>query len=178
MFSDRKILWWRVEKNMAFLMSAWNTYFISENCGANIDFLFLKQWFYGILFWNMKEVALWVTNLTLMVNGTMDWVSLCEDIWSQQRKLWAPDESVLYWWISRLIGHEVVSKRDGVNQRVDHQDVLCVSSGQQDGVISALPLLTHGTLRTQGAPKVLMIYSNTNIKMSWQRIWICTCCYS
>lgn len=102
-------------------MSAWNTYFISENCGANIDFLFLKQWFYGILFWNMKEVALWVTNLTLMVNGTMDWVSLCEDIWSQQRKLWAPDESVLYWWISRLIGHEVVSKRDGVNQRVDHQ---------------------------------------------------------
>lgn len=35
---------------MAFLMSAWNTYFISENCGANIDFLFLKQWFYGILF--------------------------------------------------------------------------------------------------------------------------------
>lgn len=50
MFSDRKILWWRVEKNMAFLMSAWNTYFISENCGANIDFLFLKQWFYGILF--------------------------------------------------------------------------------------------------------------------------------
>lgn len=64
----------------------------------------------------------------------------------------------------------MVSKRDGVNQRVDHQDVLCASSGQQDGVISALPLLTHGILRTQGAPKVLMIYSNTNIKMSWQRI--------
>lgn len=61
-------------------MSAWNTYFISKNCGANIDFLFLKQWFYGILFWNMKEAALWVTNLTLMVNGTMDWVSLCEGI--------------------------------------------------------------------------------------------------
>lgn len=31
------------QKNVAVLMSAWNTYFISENCGANIDFLFLKQ---------------------------------------------------------------------------------------------------------------------------------------
>lgn len=151
-------------------MSAWNTYFISKNCGANIDFLFLKQWFYGILFWNMKEAALWVTNLTLMVNGTMDWVSLCEGI-ERAEKIVSSWWGVLYWWISQLIRHEVVSKRDGMNQRVDHQDVLHVSSGQQDGVISALPLLTHGILHTQGAPKVLMIYSNTNIKMSWQRIW-------
>lgn len=178
MFSDRKFLWWRVKKMLPFWWALGIHILYRKTVEQTLISCFWNNGFMAFCSEIWKKWHCGVTNLTLMVNGTMDWVSLCEDIWSQQRKLWAPDESVLYWWISGLIGHEVVSKRDGVNQRVDHQDVLCASSGQQDGVISALPLLTHGTLRTQGAPKVLMIYSNTNIKMSWQRIWICTCCYS
>lgn len=155
-------------------MSAWNTYFISENCGANIDFLFLKQWFYGILFWNMKEVALWGDQS--YINGERN-NGLSFFVWGYMEPA---EEIVSSWWECSLL-MDITTNLTWSGQQERWSESESRSPGctmQQDGVISALPLLTHGTLRTQGAPKVLMIYSNTDIKMSWQRIWICTCCYS
>lgn len=157
-------------------MSAWNTYFISKNCGANIDFLFLKQWFYGILFWNMKEAALWVTNLTLMVNGTMDWVSLCEGI-ERAEKI------VSSWWGCSLL-MDITTNQTWSGQQERWNESESRSPGctpcelRAAGWCYISPTSTYTwNITYTGLPRFWWFIATLILRCHGKGSDICTCCY-